>query len=207
MLNDLFRVLVKSATTFIGLVVSIGTVIKDVTGQYEDFNEVTQKQNDLRVLSVIENKRATASAEGLLKSYEDLNGEENLTIEQKEELSEVQDDLINLYGRSAASIDEETGELILNVRAIRAKIAAQRALESKEASILLQEEAKINARRQALKTEREGIDILNETKKILTELSDGTTFSTDIDVFPSLLDAAERGSASFKIELENIKRT
>ena len=150
LLDSFFRGFLQYIRSIIEDLVAFGSGIKSLIVDIEDFNDVIEKQNTLRVEQVITQKKVADSAETLLKKYEDLNKEENLTVEQKEELKKVQNDLIGLYGRSAININKETGELVVNVKAIRAKIVAQRALQSTEAKALLEEEARIKARQNAV---------------------------------------------------------
>ena len=207
-LNFVFRETIQSITALLGLLVELGDRIGSVVGLNDELTDSIEEQNNARIEQVILQKDQADAAEDLLETFEDLNSQEELSLDQKKELEDVQNSLIDIYGNSVVSINEETGALVLNVKAVRAKIAAQRALESEEASALLQEEARINARERALRKEREAIEVINETRKLLIEGNEAAEDFTveNLNVFPELQAAAERGSGAFLTTLDLVKK-
>jgi hypothetical protein len=86
--------------------------------------------------AAISAKKDADQGNELVKRYEELSGKVHKTTAEKTELHSITNQLIGIFGTSVASIDKETGALILNVNATKELIKQRLLLANSRASEL-----------------------------------------------------------------------
>lgn len=174
--SDISRGLVDFATKLLGGL----TPMKDLTQETFD--------------NAIANRDLANSTEELLNEYEDLVKEGiEPTAEEKQRLEEITLDLVDAYGESIVTIDEETGAFELNTEAVRQQIKIKRLASDQEAATLasrlkgVQEEIKQlereqNTRERIFETRTKQAEKLGvqEAKRAKQAESSSSRFSTNI---------------------------
>ena len=186
-LNTFFRGIVQSVTE----VLNIFSKAREETEQTIDSNIELARSTSI---SIEANTK-------LVDSYEELASKTELTTEEKEELDAITNDLILTFGESVVSIDEETGALIVNIEAVKAKIQADAALNSEAARNLLAERQRITAQIALAEGAEQRIsDIGDRINGVFGELN---FFSVEID---RLISAAAEGGIFFSREFSKIRQ-
>lgn len=177
-INSFLRGAVQFATRVLGVL----TGVKKATENVIDTNVALSQSS----------RESVKENESLVKSYEELSNKENLDAEEKRELNEVTQELIEKFGESVAVIDAETGALTINIAAVRQKIQADKVLASQAAQALLVEKQRLET---AISL-AENVDLaLSSLRDQFTETILGEDF-----IDPSLakvIDAA--GSSGFEL--------
>lgn len=132
--SDFSRSLVQGVTRFLSLL----AVTKDLNKENKTYVD-TQ-------LDAFKSSRDFSKANtDLVRTFERLNEKENLSNKERRELKKVTNELIGTFGDSATSINKETGELEVNIAAIKEKIALEQALNSEAAKNLISEKVRLES--------------------------------------------------------------
>ena len=90
-----------------------------------------------------QNTNLIAQSQSLLNTYEDLTGQEELNTKQKQELDDVTNDLIGIFGEEIIVLDKDTGAINLNTVAIVNQIRVRQALQSEQVKGLLGDQLRL----------------------------------------------------------------
>jgi hypothetical protein len=130
--SSVSRQLVDLTTSILGMLTPMGEAKK------------TQEElNNANTETIRSSQRSQKENTRLADTYEELTAKTELTVEEKQELDDVTNQLILSFGDSVASINKETGALEINIGAVRRKILADKVLESEAAKKKLLEKSRL----------------------------------------------------------------
>lgn len=202
-LKDNFKALGREA--ILPLLPLITKVFQNVTKSIQDIGKSLgifreeEKKTTLETIELVkENNAFIDSGKKLIDRYEELSEKTSKTTEEKEELKNVTNDLIDKFGDSVISIDKETGALKINTQEVIRQIQVKSALQSETVKELLAEKLRLEQLALLAKQARDQLDELQEN------ISDPQTtafeeYGADIDNYIELLKQAQGEENAFSL--------
>jgi tape measure domain-containing protein len=175
---------------------AITEAFQNITKGIEDFRQaigLSTKEQKKSVRETIaltkETQNFINTGQDLLGQYDELISVENQTSEQKEELKNITNDLIDQFGDSVISIDNETGALRVNREEIIKQIQARAAFNSENVQQLLADRAQLTIIEEKARQAEKSLQLLKSSISN-EETSQFPKYATELESYISLLQRA-----------------
>jgi len=180
---------VDSSTVMTTAVKVLSNVLSTLSGQTKEVKKSQSELTDENLRLLKSTRENTQENEKLANRYDELTGKVELNADEKNELISITTQLIDRFGESVVVINQETGALEVNIRAVRKKILADKVLESETTKNLIVEKARLETAIELAKNAQSQVQALRESIDI-SELDFGAGRIFEV------IDAIEKGPAA-----------